>query len=113
MIKAYPLYDSLCEKVNNKNTLEIVEIDIKLLCNNINNISNNLQTNDYLEHYNEICALIIHHYIKSNAKKNTKINTNILPYGSKIMFGGKGILFNFVKFDTYLQQIISQYICDN
>jgi|LakMenE18May11ns_1017448.scaffolds.fasta_scaffold9287055_2 hypothetical protein len=106
MIKSYPLYDSLCEKVNNRKN---VEIDIKLLCNNINNISNNLQTNDYLEHYNEICALIIHHYIKSNIK----INTNILPYGSKIMFGGKGILFNFVKFDPYLQQILAQYICDN
>jgi hypothetical protein len=106
MIKEYPLYDILCEKVNN---IKNVEIDIKLLCNNINNISNNLQSNDYLAHYNEICALIIHHYIKSNAK----INTNILPYGSKIMFGGKGILFNFVKFDIYLQQILAQYISDN
>ena len=106
MIREYPLYDILCEKVNNINN---VEIDIKLLCYNINNISNNLQSTDYLVHYNELCALIIHHYIKSNAK----INTNILPYGSKIMFGGKGILFNFVKFDTFLQQIIAQYICDN
>jgi len=107
MIREYPLYDILCEKVNN---IKNVEIDIKLLCNNINNISNNLQTNDYLEHYNEICALIIHHYIKSNAKINTNI---LLPYGSKIMFGGKGILFNFVKFDIYLQQILAQYISDN
>lgn len=105
MIREYPLYDILCEKVNNTKN---VEIDIKLLCNNINNISNNLQTNDYLEHYNEICAMIIHHGILSNTTNNI-----LLPYGSKIMFGGKGILFTITKLDPILQHILAQYIYDN
>jgi hypothetical protein len=106
MLKDYPLYDDLVEKITLR---ENPNIDIKLLCNNINNISNNLQSNDYLEHYNEICALIIHHHFKLNFKSNM----NILPFNSKIMFGGKGILFNISKFDPLLQQIIAQYINEN
>jgi len=97
MIKDYPLYDDLVEKIKLRETP------------NIDNISNNLQSNDYLEHYNEVCALIIHHNFKSNFKSNM----NILPFNSKIMFGGKGILFNISKFDPLLQQIIAQYINDN
>ncbi len=104
-IKEYPLYEKLLEKVKSS---ENQDIDIKLLCNTINNLSNTLKNNDYLEHYNEICAMIIHHGILSNTTNNI-----LLPYGSKIMFGGKGILFTITKLDPILQHILAQYIYDN
>jgi hypothetical protein len=99
MLQPYPLYDNLVTQVTsnqNKN------VDIKRICNTINTLSQTSE--DALELYREIATLIIHHNILHNE------GSDQVPYGGKIMVGGKGILMTIANLPPLLQQIIAQFI---
>jgi len=58
------------------------------------------------EHLNIIYLLILHHYINTN-----KANIAELPYGSKTISNGKGVLFKRIsQIPEPLQKIIHRYL---
>lgn len=101
MMQPYPLYDDLVNQVaNNKNK----NFDIKCVCDTINMLS---QTSDNaIEIYREIGALILHH----NIINNNGVLVDQIPYGGKVMVGGKGLLMTIMNLPADLQQIIAQFI---
>ena len=99
----YPLYDHLVSQVSQRTE---TNIDIKRVCVTINNIGQTLNQEDALEHYQEIGALILHH----EAITNGNVILSCVPYDSKVMVGGKGILHYIMNLPPVLQQIIAQYI---
>ncbi len=101
----YPLYDELVNKVKNRTD---ANIDIYKVCLTINNITQYLKNEAAIEHYREICALILHHYQITN-----KTNPTNFPYNPLIMPGGKGLRYNIMELPPMLQQILAQYIDDN
>lgn len=105
MAQEYPLYDDLVNRVSER---ELKGVDIDNVCSVINNISLNLTNDDALEHYREIGAIIMHYAIL-NDQLGSKSTT---PYESKVMVGGKGLLYYITNLPPMLQQIIAQYIDD-
>lgn len=101
MIQPYPLYDDLVKQVASN---QDKNIDIKRICNAINMLSQTSE--DALELYREIAALIIHHDIINN----NGILLDQVPYGGKVMVGGKGLLMTIMNLPPSLQQIIAQFI---
>lgn len=98
----YELYELLLE--NSKSNEN--ELDVDFICNIINEIGKNMSKEESYKHYCEICALILHYEVinKSNFQK-TKA-----PCKGKIMFGGKGIKYQFNNLPIELQKIINEYI---
>lgn len=103
MSRPFPLYDELLNDVRSRNEKNI---DIKRVCTTINNISQTLSPNDVMEHYREIGALILHHELLQNGG----VLLSSVPYGGKVMVGGKGVLHHITNMPPLLQQIIAQYI---
>jgi hypothetical protein len=101
MIQPYPLYDNLVTQVTNN---QGKNIDIKRICNTINMLSQ--VSDDGFELYREIGALIIHHHILHNEGNIV----DQVPYGGKVMVGGKGVLMTIINLPPLLQQIIAQFI---
>jgi hypothetical protein len=101
MIQPYPLYDTLVTQVANN---QDKNIDIKCVCNTINMLSQTSE--DALMIYREIAALIFHHDIIYN----NGILLDQIPYGGKVMVGGKGLLMTIMNLPPNLQQIIAQFI---
>lgn len=97
----YPLFDRLREK----SAARDVSIDVKRLSSTINAISSS-PSEDAIRHYREIAALILHYEIISGR------NPTLLSYDSKVMIGGKGILFYVEKLPVELLRIIAQYVED-
>lgn len=91
----YPLYDILAE-------ISVEDIDPIAFCSAVNSISR--KGKNYQEHYAEIYALILHYHMKNN------VGTQVNPFGSKIMTGGKGITFDFAKLPLPLQKILWAYL---
>lgn len=99
---SYPLYDDLLLKVEARKNKSI---DVTRVCQTINNIERIVNDKDVAtEHYKEIMWLIMHHHYVT-----TGIETP-LPYDSKVMVGGKGILNYVNNMPALLLQIIAQYI---
>ncbi len=96
----YPLYEELQKQVNEKNEQNI---DISYLCSTINAISYN---DDYVDHYEEICCLILHYECVTNA--NILLTTT--PSDGKLLPGNKGFLNFVLKMPIQLRKIILQYI---
>lgn len=101
MKKNYELYILLKEKSENQ------DYDFNSISNTINNIYKDMRKEKCIEHYKEILALILHHQFINQNKDFIKSK---LPYKGKIMFGGKGIKFQFKEFPDELKKIISEYI---
>ena len=102
MVQPYPLYDTLLERAMSDEE----EYDIKSICATINNIATTLNAVEASEHYSEIAALILHHYLLSN--KNVMLSS--VPHNGKLMVGGKGVLYFIKNLPSSLQKIIGQYI---
>jgi hypothetical protein len=99
---AYPLYDDLLLKVRARKD---EAIDITRVCHTINNIERIVNDKEVaMEHYKEIMWLIMHHHYLTTGVESS------LPYDSKVMVGGKGILNYINNMPALLQQIIAQYI---
>lgn len=103
MVISYPLYEELIQKC-----LETpdVEVDTQRLCATINKLGQIMDNPSLFEHYNEICALIIHH----SCIVNNNFSPTKLPYDAKIMPGGKGVTFNSANIPLILKRIIMAYI---
>ena len=83
-----------------------LDLDLSKFCTVINNLSLHLSPEESEKHYEEISALIIHYdYIN-----NGSLSVTPLPYGSRAMPGGKGILYSPTNFPPLLQKIIICYI---
>lgn len=101
----YPLYDYLANKAEvNRDKI----IDLTSLCATITQMSYDGTCPDYMKHYEEIAALIIHHDLISNRG----VSLSHLPYEGKTMSNGKGIMHNFANFPPKLQRIIAYYVED-
>ena len=100
MIK-FPLYDLLLNTIKNK---EDKCIDVTKICSTITSLA--IDENLANIHYTQIAVLILHHELVTNSG----VLLSIIPYDGKLMCGGRGILYSFIKFPPLLQQIISQYI---
>jgi hypothetical protein len=101
MTQCYPLFDELVRRINERNG---TGIDIKIVCNTINNMSQYMPKSEYNKHYDEIEALIIHYHSLQTKNEMTNI------YDVKLMAGGKGLLYTIEKIDPHLQQIIAEYL---
>lgn len=97
----YPLYDLLKNEISKRAEKSV---DINKVCATINNISRIMTPEQTNEHYREIQALIIHHYLL------TRGILNHIPYEGKVMIGGKGVLNYIANMPPELQQIIAHYI---
>lgn len=87
-----PIYDEIVSQMNGDETI----ID-KSHCRTITRLSQ--------DHLNVIYLIILHHYIQNSGDKST------LPYGSKTVSKGKGIMFkNINQIPEDLQKIIVKYI---
>ena len=86
-MQSYPLYEEL-KKTDLNNKI----IDIKMICNTINNLND-------INHYEEIAALIYHYSVINN------INIDF-----KSIVGGKGMLYNMNNIPIELQKIIACYL---
>jgi hypothetical protein len=106
MARPYPLYDQLLKRVHERKEKAI---DIKRICTTINNINQTLQPEAAAEHNREIGAIILHHEIISNGG----VLLSAVPYDSKVMVGGKGVLHYITNLPPILQQIIAQYVEDS
>lgn len=104
-IKPYPLYDELLRRVEARTEKAI---DIKRICTTINNIATTHTSEETVEHYREIGALILHHELLTN----NGVLLSSVPHEGRVMIGGKGILYNIMNFPPLLQQIIAQYVED-
>jgi len=100
---SYPLFDHLSRLVHQR---QDKYIDIKTVCTTINNFSLYMSSTEYLDHYEEISAIILHYDVINNGSMILSPN----PYDSKIMPGGRGILNYIINLPPFLQQIIAQYI---
>lgn len=94
----YPLYEELSRQVKEQST------DIGHVCPTINAIS--LNNADYIDHYEEIYALILHYELLTNAN----ILLTLTPFESKVLPGNKGIIDILIKLPLALRKIIIQYI---
>lgn len=94
----YPLYDELTNMAGCTDD----KFDINVLCTTINNISTSMSQTEYMKHYREITALIIHHNYLTTGQIT-------IPFEGKTMIGGKGLLFYMMKLPTNLQKIIYAY----
>src|SRR5665648_304521 len=84
-IQPYPLYDELLKRSEER---EEKGIDVKRVCTTINNIAQTLSAEETKAHYREIGALILHHELLSN----NGVLLSHIPFGGKVMIGGKGVL---------------------
>lgn len=104
MAHPYPLYDELMTKIDTDN-----QIDTTKLCLTINQMSNYMGRTDFIEHYQEIQALIDHY----SYLKNSSLITNT-PCGGKPMSGDgpscKGVLYIINDDNPVLFRIIAQYL---
>jgi hypothetical protein len=100
MVQPYPLYDQLLASVTARGAYDV---DIKRVCNTINNLSQYLTAAHANEHYGEIQALIIHHEAMNGGLQP-------VPYGGTIMVGGKGVLNRIENMPPVLQRIIAEYV---
>lgn len=102
-LRQYPLYDELLRRVKARNDKEI---DIGRMCTTINNISLNLPSDESNEHYNEIGALILHYHLLYN----NGVIVSSTPYDGKLLFGGRGVVYDPKILPPLLQHIIAQYV---
>lgn len=104
-VQPYPLFDNLYKHVSER---EDKSVDIDSVSTIINDISLHVNTESAREHYDEICALILHYFIVYNPN----CLPTATPYDSKTMVTGKGVLYYLTNLPPLLQQIIAQYIED-
>lgn len=101
----YELYEFLERKAHESEILG-KEIDVGKICSTINNIKTKMTTQQSAEHYSEIYALILH-YVSLQHSDHPNITH---PYESKIMAGGKGLLFNIEALPAKIQKILAEYV---
>ena len=96
-----PLYDEIISRMDGTEK----ELD-KDHCSTITKLDQN--------HLNIIYLLILHHYIQNTQSNVTKID---LPYNSRTISNGKGIIFRHLGYiPVDLQKIIFRYltiVCSN
>ena len=103
MARPYPLYDELLKRVNETTDKAL---DIRKLCNTINGIGQTHASDQVVEHYREIAALILHHEVLTTGSLSS------VPFDGKLMFGGKGLVYQIMNLPPMLQLIIGKYIED-
>ena len=97
----YPLYDELQRQVNEKE--KETSMDISYVSSTINAISTNY---DFVEHYEEIEALIL----KYELSTNSNVLLTMTPFSGKVLPGNKGVLTTLSNLPAPLLKIIVQYI---
>ncbi len=118
----YPLYDELLRQVNEKEQSPISGTltpvgngsltpvgngpltEVGYVCTTINAIG--LNNIDYIDHYEEIGAIILYHELQTNAN----ILLTLTPFEAKLLPGGGGVLETLIKLPPLLRKIIIQYI---
>ena len=107
MLRSYPLYEEILSTINKRVSEGGVEsgIDVQRLCKTINDFSQYMTQEEYMEHYTEIGMLMIHHELVSNG-----VLFSEAPYNAKLLIGGKGMLITLLELPTLLQKIIVEYI---
>lgn len=88
----FPLYDILLQKAKD---IDVKDFGISKLCSSARKMTK--------EHAELVYALILHH----NSGKEIFAQ---IPYGGKVMTGGKGVTFHLSVFPLELQAIIIAYI---
>lgn len=101
MQKSYPLYEELLNLSLQDKTRPI---NTSLMSTAINNISTKLGREEGKDHFEEIYALIFHHFTMSGVSSNMSI-----PYTGKLMTGGRGVLYEINKLPPNLCHIIWLY----
>ena len=108
----YPLYDYLAHKADlHKDRV----IDLTSLCATINQMSYDPDCPDYMEHYREIAALIIHHDLINNkgiTLSPTPYEGRTLGTGKGSLGAGRGIVHSLANFPPKLQHILLHYVED-
>ena len=101
VVHPYPLYEHLLERVQ---AHQGSEVDVKRMCDTISSLSRKMSTTESVKHNKEILALILHHHRLQGGAPGT------LPFGGKVMAGGKGALYNTQYLPVLLQQILAEYL---
>jgi hypothetical protein len=100
----YPLYGKLQDIVEQQSPSYTV--NATSIAHSINSIANRCKPDEVQAHYEELAALIYHHF----SLQNQGLIREGPIYEHKIMAGGKGLLFTVSNLPIYLLKIIAAYL---
>lgn len=99
----YPLYDDLLRQYEDL-TDEGLNLGVAVSIINGIKIKNTKEVTQ--QHYEEIVALILHHWLLEHGS----LEEETFPYPHKVMYQGNGLTLNLGDFPPLLQGIISLYV---